>query len=192
MPCPRHPTRSENLATCSRCAGVFCSDCRVTLDELVYCGACKLEQVRDLLAGADGTRLPLASLSRRLSALLTDSVIFSPLPLAGFVLLLSSGFDRPPPLAARVLWGVLVSVAFILYEALLLWRNGQTLGKRSAQIRVVTFEGEPLSRGQAWGRASSRALLGLLFIDYLPVLFTRERLCLHDLLAKTRVVSWRR
>jgi uncharacterized RDD family membrane protein YckC len=77
----------------------------------------------------------------------------------------------------------------LVYEALMLKRNGQTLGKLAVGVRVVTPEGQPISRGQAWARAAIKVILGsCLGIDYLPAFFTRERTCFHDMIARTRVI----
>jgi hypothetical protein len=58
---------------------------------------------------------------------------------------------------------------------------------------VVTAEGNEITKSQAWTRALSRQLLGLVpclgLIDYL-VVFGQEKTCVHDIMAKTRVVNW--
>jgi uncharacterized RDD family membrane protein YckC len=77
----------------------------------------------------------------------------------------------------------------IVYEGLMLQRRSQTLGKMALGLKVVTPEGRSIGRGQAWGRAALKILLGsCMGIDYIPALFTRERTCFHDMLARTRVV----
>ena len=64
---------------------------------------------------------------------------------------------------------------------------------RTDQIKVVTAGGGELTSGQAWGRAASRQILGIVpclgLIDYL-VAFGQERTTIHDMMAKTRVVNW--
>jgi uncharacterized RDD family membrane protein YckC len=77
----------------------------------------------------------------------------------------------------------------LVYEALMLKRNGQTLGKMAVGVRVVTPEGGPIGRGQAWARSAVKVVLGsCLGIDYLPAFVTRERTCFHDMIARTRVI----
>jgi len=59
------------------------------------------------------------------------------------------------------------------------------------KVKVVRPDGTPITGGQAWGRALSRALLGFLYlVDYIPAFFTKEKTTLHDLIARTRVVNW--
>jgi uncharacterized RDD family membrane protein YckC len=89
-----------------------------------------------------------------------------------------------------LLWMVLI----VAYEGLMLsLMKGQTLGKKMLNLKVVTAEGNPISRGQAWGRALIRQVFGLVpclgILDYL-VAFGAERTCVHDILAKTRVINW--
>jgi uncharacterized RDD family membrane protein YckC len=74
----------------------------------------------------------------------------------------------------------------------MLQRRGQTVGKMALGVRVVTAEGGPISGKQAWMRTVLRLVLGTCMgIDYLPAFFTHERTCLHDMIAKTRVVRVR-
>lgn len=186
MTCALHPERSADIAACARCGRFLCSDCRVELDERTYCAACKAQQVRDVLAGADTTRLPLASVEHRFSALFLDALLFSPLGLAWIVYAMMTAFD--PGFPDLVAINVVTGLAFAAYEAILLRRAGATVGKRATELRVVSAAGEPLSTGQAWVRSVTRTFLGFVLIDYLPALVTRERTCLHDLLARTRVV----
>jgi uncharacterized RDD family membrane protein YckC len=87
---------------------------------------------------------------------------------------------------------LLVVVLYVVYEALMLGARGQTLGKMAMKIKVVRTDGTPISRGQAWGRAFMRQILAscLSIFNYLPAFFTKDRTCLHDLVASTRVVNW--
>ena len=87
--------------------------------------------------------------------------------------------------------GLIQIPIMILYEGLMLSARSQTLGKMAMHLRVVRADGSPISTGQAWGRASIRALMAscLSLIDYLPALFTNEKTALHDMAAKTRVIN---
>jgi uncharacterized RDD family membrane protein YckC len=62
----------------------------------------------------------------------------------------------------------------------------------SMKIKVVRVDGTAISTGQAWGRAFMRQILAscLSIFNYLPAFFTKDRTCLHDLVASTRVVNW--
>jgi uncharacterized RDD family membrane protein YckC len=146
--------------------------------------------------------LDLASTGRRFAGLWIDSFITT---MAAYALIIplvlvfgmaSAGAGQgsaggAPILLMLVMYPILLG-APVVYEGLMLARRGQTLGKMAVGIKVVTPEGGDLSRGQAWGRAGLKLVLGsCLGIDYLPAFLTRERTCLHDLMVKTRVVRVR-
>jgi uncharacterized RDD family membrane protein YckC len=157
----------------------------------LYCATCKVEQVRDLQSGVDGMSLELAALDRRLVALVLDFAILS-VPFGFGIVLAVQAFP-----SLRTTTGVLPQVLTFLflawlligYEgALLAWR-GQTLGKQALGLKVVGANGGELRAGQAWLRAAARVVLSAtVVVDYVPALFSRERVCLHDLVARTRVV----
>jgi uncharacterized RDD family membrane protein YckC len=80
---------------------------------------------------------------------------------------------------------------WILYEGTMLSKGGQTLGKKIMKLKVVTPEGNEITKGQAYGRAAIRQLISLFcaVIDYAPA-FGQDKTCIHDMAAKTRVVVW--
>jgi uncharacterized RDD family membrane protein YckC len=88
---------------------------------------------------------------------------------------------------------VVVAAMMMVYEGLMLAARGQTLGKMALGIKVVTPEGRDISPGQAWGRSLLRQIFFsyLSLVNYLPAAFTKQRTCLHDLIAKTRVIRVR-
>jgi uncharacterized RDD family membrane protein YckC len=75
--------------------------------------------------------------------------------------------------------------------------RGQTLGKMARGLKVVRPDGGDISTGQAWVRPLVRDGIGFLsafapcasLVNYLWAMFTKEKTCLHDLAAKTRVVK---
>jgi uncharacterized RDD family membrane protein YckC len=101
--------------------------------------------------------------------------------------------------------GILVSIAFwLLYAAAFMQRdgrrNGQTLGKQMAGIRVIRIDRHPM----AWGTSLVRELVikQLLFgfvgsffgfiptlLDYLWPLWDDQNRCLHDMVVSTHVVK---
>lgn len=205
MPCKNHPLVEDRLTRCAVCTEAFCPDCIVAIGGVPYCLDCKTGMLLDLVSGVPPMSLDLASVSRRFAALFVDGLLLS-LPLIIIVALtvlpaiLSGGsvesIERLPPilpflnLALTLVWMALI----VAYEGLMLsLMKGQTLGKKMLNLKVVTAEGTPISRGQAWGRALVRQVFGLVpclgFIDYL-VAFGSERTCVHDILAKTRVINW--
>jgi uncharacterized RDD family membrane protein YckC len=135
-------------------------------------------------------RLPIANPIFRLFAFVVDTVVLLTVRLClGSV---------PNLLAGDLAWvvlGVLDGVYFWLLHA---WR-GQTIGKWFAGIKVVSpLTGRPPTLAASAVRAVVRSglplvpgvwgvLLGL--ADVLPMAWTRRRLCLHDLAARTAVVA---
>lgn len=204
MPCKNHPFVEDRLTRCSRCAEAFCPDCIVEIGGLPYCLSCKTESMRDLRSGVPFRELDMATIGRRFMAMFIDGLIVTiPIIVLAFLVLLPLGFLKPQPgmeglpPALAVFGNLLVSLGaaaiYILYEGLMLAAGGQTVGKRAMRVKVVTAEGGEITKGQAWGRAASRQVLGIVpclgLIDYL-VAFGQERTAIHDMMAKTRVVNW--
>jgi uncharacterized RDD family membrane protein YckC len=71
---------------------------------------------------------------------------------------------------------------------------GQTLGKMALGIKVVTLQGGDIRAGQAWARAGSRAAMNAFYVGIIDVLFifSAQHRTLHDRLAGTVVVNWKR
>lgn len=196
--CPNHPDVIEGLRYCSRCGRAFCTDCLVAIRGNTYCAPCKAEQLLDLSSGVDQNALELAGVGRRFAAMLIDNVLMLiPMGVLFGVLIVgmaSSVTNNKSDF--NPLWfqpaALLVVVLYVVYEALMLGARGQTLGKMAMKIKVVRTDGTPISKGQAWGRAFMRQILAscLSIFNYLPAFFTKDRTCLHDLVANTRVVNW--
>jgi uncharacterized RDD family membrane protein YckC len=214
MQCLNHPEADQDVVRCLRCQQPFCPDCVVMLKGYWYCGPCKDEVVRDIQSGTVGMA-DLASIGQRILAAILDGllqsvammILFVPLVFAvgGLAVLGGSAEGGPASQAAEAatVVGVMVFYAIMFalsvgvplcYEALFVARNGQTPGKMVVSIRVVSIDGTPATRGQAWGRAAIKvglaqacSCLGFL-ADDLPACFTTERTALHDMAASTRVV----
>lgn len=201
MPCKNHPLVEDRLTRCAVCTDAFCPDCIVEIGGLPYCMEHKTEMLLDLLSGVPPMSLDMASILRRFAAMFVDGLLLGlPLAILAFFLIIPMGgmeedFNSGSPVlpllngVATLAWMVLV----VVYEALMLAARGQTVGKKALGIKVVTADGGPISRGQAWGRTLIRQVFGLVpclgLIDYLMA-FGSERTCIHDILAKTRVVNW--
>lgn len=197
MICSNHVDVSEGVRLCARCHRPYCPDCVVTIQGQPYCATCKSEKLLDVQSGTDASVLRFATLSRRLAAQWVDGFVFS-MPLLGAVVGLVFLLKDNRSDADGAIFGigflvivVIYLLGFIVYEALMLARRGQTLGKILLRIRVVRPDGMPISTGQAWGRALTRGVMVhmLALVNYLPAFFTNERTCVHDMAAKTRVVS---
>ena len=204
MPCKNHPLVEEPLVRCARCGEAFCPNCIVEIGGSPYCAVCKGEILGDLRSGRPATGPELASIGRRFAAIFLDglilgvplvAVVFGLFAMLGLFRGLSEGKPLDPMLVLSV-EGVLFLAAFVawvLYEGLMLRRNGQTVGKKAMRIRVVSAEGGPLTQGQAFGRAAMRQVLGIVpclgLVNYLTA-FGQQRTCIHDMAARTRVVNW--
>jgi uncharacterized RDD family membrane protein YckC len=180
-------------------------DCIVQIGGQTYCADCKAETMRDLRSGVPVHQLELASIGQRFVALFIDGLILG-IPLGLLIVVLvfagiagaSAGEGKAPE---ELIGGLMVAFQFgitflmmgiwILYEGTMLSRGGQTIGKKIMKLKVVTPEGNELTRGQAYGRAAIRQLISLFcaIIDYAPA-FGQDRTCIHDMAAKTRVVTW--
>jgi uncharacterized RDD family membrane protein YckC len=194
------------LATCTRCGRDFCADCIINLKGAVVCAGCKADVVQDVKSGMVAGEMALATRGARFAAIFIDQFITS--ILVGVIMALVTAALIGATGAAGVkapgsnfgLMILLIEIVLILtiptsYEALMLAKRGQTLGKMALKIKVVRDDGSDISTGQAWGRAMSRGLMGITgilgFIDIIMI-FSGTRTCLHDRMAKTRVVSWKR
>lgn len=200
MICRNHVDVAEGVRLCARCRQPYCTDCLVTIQGQPYCAVCKTEKLLDVQSGSDAAVLRLASIGRRFAAQWVDSFIFSlPLMVVMFGGMMFFAFshqgdraDPSPMFGIGVLALIFVYIiGYIVYDALMTARRGQTLGKMLLHIRVVRPDGSPVSTSQAWGRAVVRGVMVhlLALVNYLPVFFTNEKTCVHDMAAKTRVVS---
>jgi uncharacterized RDD family membrane protein YckC len=191
LACANHPEAVEGLRYCSRCGRVFCPDCLVTIQGNAYCAPCKAEQMLDLASGVNPMALDLAHVGRRLVAIILDGFVISVPMVIIFVIIVAAGAREEAIFGAMMPLLFLPSVIYIVYEGLMLGARGQTLGKMAVHIRVVRVDGAPITPGQAWGRAVMRAILAscLSLFNYLPAFLTKEKTCLHDLVASTRVVN---
>jgi uncharacterized RDD family membrane protein YckC len=211
MGCPNHADVDEGLVRCVRCLEAYCPDCVVALGGDPYCGACKDEQVRNVLSGTTAG-FELAGMGRRFTAFILDGfikvlivyAILIPIVTLGVFGVIgasaASGGGQPSQEWAGAL-GVFLMFAWfaasiavpmgvdLLYEALMLRRWGQTLGKMALGLKVVTPDGNDLTAGQVWGRSALKAALGTMcvLVDDASALFTQERTAVHDLVVKSRV-----
>jgi len=193
LACRNHPDVIEGLRYCSRCGQTYCPDCLVTIRGNTFCAACKTEALLDLTSGVDQSTLDLAGVGRRFVALLVDVLILGiPAGIVGIIVAVALASSKSPsPEVFMILWPISFFI-YPVYEALMLASRGQTVGKIAAKIKVVRTDGTDLSTGQAWGRAFMRQILAgcLALFNYLPAFLTKDRTCLHDLVANTRVVNW--
>jgi uncharacterized RDD family membrane protein YckC len=211
LPCPNHPEESGGLGACGQCGRNFCGDCLVQLGGVPTCAGCKEERLSDLRTGA--LELDLAGAWTRFVAQLLDGLLFivpsTVLFFLGFLYSFTPRFGPQPKPGDLAILGIrpqngtwlpllftlLLMLGIVAYEALMLTARGQTLGKMAMGIKVVTAQGGTIRAAQAWGRALSRSVMNALYCVGLidsAFIFTRSRRTLHDLIAQTMVVNWKR
>jgi uncharacterized RDD family membrane protein YckC len=152
-----------------------------------------------------GQRLELAGRWRRLWGAIVDGLLFTltglPAMVTGsrpFELKVSVG-ESPLRLSDTSTAGLISSGAFLLLVVLqsyFIHTRGQSLGKQACSTRIVGIDGRPapfvkavvlrtwvpLALPMLTGVGGLLALVNVLFV------FRRDRRCLHDLVAGTRVV----
>ncbi|MBU0656477.1 MAG: RDD family protein [Gammaproteobacteria bacterium] len=130
-----------------------------------------------------------ATLLRRLGAIIYDTVLagFSIIIVAGILSVAFTALTgiKPPEALMVLLYAVMAWGFFIWF-----WTHGgQTLGMRAWKVRVVTEDGQPVSRQQATLRffwaILSWAALG---VGYLISLIDPQRLTWHDRFSRTRLI----
>jgi uncharacterized RDD family membrane protein YckC len=137
---------------------------------------------------ADDTRIPSASIPRRLAATALDGLILL-VSLSSFAAI----FVRLNPVRQPVLMlaGVAASLAIVLwfvYQYLFVVYTGSTPGLRAARLQIAKFDGSPVPlRLRRW-RVLASALSGLSAgLGYLWCLLDSNSLCWHDRITKTHL-----
>lgn len=147
--------------------------------------------------GQDGDSAELAGRGQRLRAAVVDYLIFA-VPVAVGVLPMALSPKRFATMAiGGAVLAVLAFIAIVAWNGILLARNGQTIGKKSAGIRVVRTSGDDagfarlffLRSGLSWLLASIPGVGGLYALLDVLFIFRADRRCLHDLIADTKVVE---
>lgn len=153
--------------------------------------------------------LPVGLL-RRLGALAYDVLLLFGVLFMASLVIIPLGLTRDHPLyPLYVIYVYLIAFVFFGW----FWTHqGQTLGMKAWHIRLTQMDGDPLTWRSALIRTSSAVLLwlpaafgyvllkdqfqgfSLLFtapiaIDYLWCLTNRDRLALHDILSRSRLVK---
>lgn len=152
------------------------------------------------LTPPDESSSELAPRGRRLLASIIDSLIVGVVTVP--VMYLTGGFDgvsegqQPSFLYALIIGFVSIAV-FLAINFNLLKSSGQTVGKRALKIKIVTLDGElPEVGNHLLKRYAVFMLSGQIpfigqYLSLINVLFIfgRERRCVHDHIAGTKVVS---
>jgi uncharacterized RDD family membrane protein YckC len=143
----------------------------------------------------------LASRGRRLAATLIDAVLVPSLTIV-LIMITDIVEDADDYLNNMwMLWVLLLAISsYLLLNGYLLWRNGQTLGKRLLGIAIVSTDSDnAVSAAPIWKLICIRALFFPLLFALLPpfillalidqlFIFSKSRRCLHDLASGTIVI----
>lgn len=142
----------------------------------------------------------LASRMSRLGASILDGLTIAcvTLPLMYF----TGGFDGittgvQPSFGYSLMIGIAGMIAFFVYNMRLLTRDGQTIGKRLLGIRIVDLDNNVpklkphlLVRYLTYFLPGQIPIVGQIFsLVNILFIFGKERRCLHDIFAGTRVIA---
>ena len=152
--------------------------------------------VADVSSAAGVHAMSLASLLQRfLGALIDES-----LAMAAVAPVLLGGTTWPlegVPRSMAYGSGALLLCALLSSNAVLLHRRGQSVGKRIVGSRIVRTDGTPVSLARVLMlRGGLTLLIGMIpfvggilrLLDAAAILGSDERLCIHDIVADTKVV----
>jgi uncharacterized RDD family membrane protein YckC len=146
-----------------------------------------------------------ASRWQRLGAALLDDLAFVVCLIPSFAIIGYTGYmarsrgESAPHATLPIFFAIggLLALGLVIYNCILLSRNGQTIGKRVLGIKIVRSDGSeaPLSR-IIFARALPIMVMGAIpfigrfvgLVDALMI-FGNEKRCLHDLIADTIVIS---
>lgn len=147
------------------------------------------------------TSSELATRKQRLLAAFADGMLVM-LVFIGLVLLFSDWdaymrFMAEGSIVNGILAGLAGVAIFLVLNGKLLVTNGQTLGKRSANIKIVALDDSPATvKGHLLKRYGFSTIIQNIpvvgpFIAIINILFIfgKQKRCLHDLVAGTKVVK---
>jgi uncharacterized RDD family membrane protein YckC len=148
----------------------------------------------------DDSEKPLASRWARLGAAIIDSIIMMIVVIP--IMYFTGGFDGivqgvQPGVVYTLMIGVLSFIVFFVINYQFLIANGQTIGKKVLEIKIVdlngnlpAFQPQLLIRYAIYMLPGQIPFIGQLFsLINILFIFTKEKRCIHDLVAKTKVVK---
>lgn len=134
------------------------------------------------------TELPHAGLIRRLAAILYDSLLLLAVLFIATALILPLTGGEAVRAGHPLFMTYIFLVAFFFY-AWFWTHGGQTLGMRAWRLRVVRYDGGPISLWQALLRyLVAFVSWGALGLGFLWSLVDREKLTWHDRYSQTKLV----
>ncbi len=148
-----------------------------------------------------GQQAPLADRGSRFVAQLLNGLVCIP---AGILVGVAVGFSEQNTgggmnvvAAICIVIGIIYMIALLVINLRLLGREGQSLGKKWAKIRIVRTDGSKASLGRLIGlRYIVNGLIGavpgiggIYGLVNILFIFRDDRRCIHDLIADTKVVT---
>jgi uncharacterized RDD family membrane protein YckC len=166
---------------------------------------------QSIVADVSSSDLPFEKATRlsRLGAVVLDALIFSiPLTPSYFSQFSAMAHSRPKAFNYFAFWagmvstgisfyvGMLIVVALIVITTVLVYRNGQTIGKKLVGIKVARTDGSRASLARIfWLRYLLNTMI--MYVPFLGALyalvdacmiFCEQRRCCHDYIADTIVI----
>lgn len=103
---------------------------------------------------------------------------------------IAAGESRATYWRTRITYGAIALIAFLYYGLFEASSRQATPGKQLLGIRVTGMKGERLSPLHAWLRQGAKIItLAMSGLGYLPALFTVKAQTIHDIVARTLVVT---
>jgi uncharacterized RDD family membrane protein YckC len=146
----------------------------------------------------------LAGRGARLGGAILDTIIlliilFPLMYLGGYwrAVMAAQAEGHQPPIGLVLLWTAIGFVVLVLVQGFPLRATGQTWGKRMVGIKIVDLEGNKPPLGRLLGLrylpvqiVAAIPIVGMVavLVDLL-LIFRKDRRCVHDLIAGTKVVS---
>ncbi|MBX2858435.1 MAG: RDD family protein [Cellvibrionaceae bacterium] len=141
----------------------------------------------------------LASRWSRLGAALVDAIIMIPISIT--LMYFTGGFDvlqtgTEPGIIYNFMIGIANLIFYMLINGRFLLANGQTLGKKLLNIKIVSVDGKKAELNHLLKRYGFYFFIALfpvvgplLSLVNILFVFSKSKRCLHDLVAGTHVVK---
>jgi uncharacterized RDD family membrane protein YckC len=160
------------------------------------------EQIKNMDQQENQEDAQLASRGKRLAAAIIDIIIFLPLVIiiaSPLGLIDTEVTDEPPPfdLEQTLQLFIIGQVLFLLVQGYLLHSRGQTIGKVLLKIQIVATNGDMLGLGKLYFvryfvfslLAQIPVIGAVVALANILFIFGKEKKCLHDRLAGTKVID---
>ena len=128
---------------------------------------------------------------KRFAAILIDTIIVG-IPMYIVNILIFGYSDMINPNASSYWQSQLLSmvVGLSYYIGMWTYSNGATIGKKILKIKIVKYDGSPVTIGTAFGRYFGYILSGIIFgLGFFWVIWDKEKRGWHDKISNTKVVE---